>query len=138
MAQSLGPDVDLSEAEPAALRASSPPPPFHSDSAGVSGEKVVLWLFVILSLGTIAAFIAFYPSTRPEDRAFIVPATLRDLYIPVVAWGILTAIDAKRKGRSGWWIYLLMSPVPLVNIVLNVQWLRKWRRNPGRLLRWAL
>lgn len=120
---------------------SSSKPPSEADPAaplGVSGEKVVLWIFVILSIGTILAFAAFYPSTRPEDRDFIVPATLRDLYIPVVAWGMLTAIDANRRGRSGWWIYLVASPVPLVNIVLNVQWLRRWRKQPGRLGRFEL
>lgn len=98
----------------------------------------MLALFAVLALGVIVAFALFYPSTRPEDREFIVPATLRDLYLPVVAWGILTAIDAHRKARSGWWIYLVASPVPPVNIVLNVQWLRKWRRKPGRLGRWEL
>ena len=116
----------------------SDPFPPSSDPPGVSGEKFVLALFAVLALGVIGAFALFYPSTRPEDRAFIVPATLRDLYLPIVAWGLLTAIDAKRKQRSGWWLYLAMSPVPVVNIVLNVQWLRKWRRSPGRLGRWEL
>lgn len=117
---------------------SSPSSSLDPDAGGVSGEQFVLALFAVLALGVIVAFALFYPSTRPEDRAFIVPATLRDLYIPVVAWGLLTAIDAKRKERSGWWIYLVASPVPLVNIVLSVQWLRKWRRKPGRMGRWEL
>ena len=112
--------------------------PVEPEARGVSGEKVVLWLFAVLSLGTILAFALFYPSTRPEDREFIVPATLRDLYIPVVAWGLVTAIDANRKHRSGWWIYAVASPVPLVNIVLNVQWLRRWRKQPRRIGRWEL
>ena len=85
---------------------SSPSSSLDPDAGGVSGEQFVLALFAVLALGVIVAFALFYPSTRPEDRAFIVPATLRDLYIPVVAWGLLTAIDAKRKERSGWWIYL--------------------------------
>ena len=117
---------------------SSPSSSLDPDAGGVSGEQFVLALFAVLALGVIVAFALFYPSTRPEDRAFIVPATLRDLYIPVVAWGLLTAIDAKRKERSGWWIYLVASPVPLLNIVLSVQWLRKWRRKPGRMGRWEL
>lgn len=117
---------------------SSPSSSLDPGAGGVSGEKFVLALFAILALGVIVAFALFYPNTRPEDRDFIVPATLRDLYIPVVAWGLLTAIDAWRHGRSGWWIYLLMSPVPLVNIALSVQWLRKWRRKPGRLGRFEL
>jgi hypothetical protein len=125
---------------------SSLPSNFETDSTvadddstpGVGGEKVVLWLFAILALGVIVAFIFFYPSTRPEDRDFIVPAVLRDLYIPVVAWGLLTAIDAWRRQRSGWWIYMICAPVPLLNIALSVQWLRRWRKSPKQLGKWQI
>lgn len=134
---------NVGNAETAASDASSPssldgPEPGADDPNGVSGERVVLWLFAILALGVVVAFALFYPVTRPADRDFIAPAALRDLYIPVVAWGILTAIDAHRRERSGWWLYLVAAPVPLLNIALNVMWLRRWRRAPVQLGRWRL
>jgi len=107
-------------------------------SSPSSGTFVVLVLFAVLAVSVVATFALFSTSTRPEDRGFITEVVLRDLYLPVVAWGLLTAIDAKRLGRSGWWIYLIMAPVPVVNVVLDVQWLRRWRRQPRDFGRWRL
>ena len=98
----------------------------------------MLWLFGILAASVVVAFAVFWEFTRQEDRAFILPAVLRDLYLPVVAWGLLTAIDARRRGRSGWWLYLLAAPVPGLNVVLCVQWLRRWRGSGPRVGRWQM
>lgn len=124
-------------------RAADPSPlPSPSDSAdaseGVDGVRVVLWLFAVLAVSTVVAFAFFYNDTRPEDRGFIVPAVLRDLYLPVVATGLLVAIDARQRGRSGWWLYLLCSPVPGVNVALSAAWLLRWRRRSRRFLHWDL
>lgn len=120
-------------------RATDPSPPSSpGDRAGVDGAHVVLWLFLILAVSVVVVFAFFYADTRPEDRGFIVPAVLRDLYLPVVATGLLVAIDARSRGRSGWWLYLLASPVPGVNVALSAAWLLRWRRRPRRFLRWDL
>ncbi len=98
----------------------------------------MLGLFLILALAVAGAFLLFRADTDPAYQDDVMQAALRDLYIPVVAWGLLTAIDAYRQGRSGWWIYLVASPVPVVNVLLNVQWLRRWRREPKPMGRWQL
>ena len=130
------------------LDAEPSPPPSPSDRpddasggpGGTDGVRVVLLLFVVLALGVVGAFALFYGSTRPADRDFIVPVVLRDLYLPVVATGLLVAIDARGRGRSGWWLYLVAAPVPVVNVVLAAAWLLRWRRAeaPPRVGRWEL
>lgn len=127
----------MTASNPEAASSSSPSPPV-SGPDGATGHRVVLWLFVALALSVIGAFWLFYGSTRPMDRAFIVPAVLRDLYLPVVATGILVAIDARSRGRSGWWLYLVTSPIPGVNVALSAAWLLRWRRKSRRFLRWDL
>lgn len=106
----------------------------------MDGVRVVLLLFVVLALSVVGAFALFYGSTRPEDRAFIVPVVLRDLYLPVVATSLLVAIDARARKRSGWWVYLVTAPVPGINVALAAAWLLRWRRAeaPPRLGRWEL
>lgn len=124
----------------ASLGASSSSPPLDppdDSEGGASGERIVLWVLLIISLGVVAAFAIFYGFTKPEDRAFIVPTVSRDLYTPLVVWGLLTTVDAQRKGRS-WGLYLLAAPVPLLNIVVGIQWLRRWRKHPRPLGRWTL
>ena len=129
------PERAIDSSSPPSLSDPAAPPDV---SGGVDGVRVVLWLFVVLAVSVVVAFAFFYKDTRPEDRGFIIPAVLRDLYLPVVATGLLVAIDARQRGRSGWWWYLLCSPVPGVNVALSAAWLLRWRRRPRRFLRWDL
>jgi len=104
-----------------------------------SGERVILLLFLVLGLSVVAVFtgFSFYLEER-ELKLKLIPIVLRNLYLPVVGTSALVAVDAWRRGRSGWWVYLLTAPVPGLNIALAVQWLRKWRDAPRPFARWSL
>lgn len=115
---------------PAAQQPPSPSSPLDADRApeeGLDGPRVVLGLFVFLAACVVFIFTVFSLAVRPEDREWVPQLTFRYLYMPVVATGFLVAIDAYRLQRKGWWVYLLMAPVPFVNIVLDALWIMKWR-----------
>ncbi len=98
-----------------------------SPPQSIPGHRLVLGLFVILALCVAAMFVVFAWSVRPEDRAWLPKMLFRYLYMPVVATSLIVSIDAKRLGRSRWWMLLVTAPVPVLNMVLAALWLLKWR-----------
>lgn len=103
-----------------------------------AGHRVVLVLFFILALCVIAVLTVF-GAHSPESVQDEIPVLIaRNLYIPVVATSLLVAIDARRRGRSGWWVYLATAPVPVVNVALAVAWLMRWRDRPRPVGRWTM
>lgn len=109
--------------------------PETRSTAGRPGHQVVLGLFAVLALCTVFVFTVFAAMVRPEDRDWLPELTARYLYMPVVATSILVSIDAYRRERSGWWVYLVTAPVPVVNVVLAALWILNWRHGGpvGRL-----
>lgn len=90
-------------------------------------------------MSVVAVFSAFsFYVKEGELRAKLVLVVLRNLYLPVVATSVLVAIDAWRRGRTGWWLYFVTAPVPGLNVALAVLWLRRWRQAPKAWLRWTL
>jgi hypothetical protein len=88
-----------------------------------SGEKVILILFAVLALSVVVVFALFsFFLPDPELRRPVSLLALRYIYIPVIATTILVGIDAWRRQRSGWWLYVL----------------RRWRQAPRPFLRWQL
>ncbi|MEA3189746.1 MAG: hypothetical protein QOD77_328 [Thermoplasmata archaeon] len=71
-------------------------------------ERVILWMFVLLSIATAAALWWFIRISEqrlsPDDFARVRPrlysALAGDLAAPVVAWFVLRAIGRRRAARS--------------------------------------
>ncbi len=106
-----------------------------SPPQSIPGHRLVLGLFVILAICVATMFTLFALSVRPEDREWLPTMLFRYLYMPVVATSLIVSIDAKRRARTGWWLYLVTAPVPGLNMVLAALWLLKWRHGDpvGRL-----
>ncbi len=101
------------------------------DGDGVAGEKLILILFLILAASVVLVFAIFRAFVAAEEVREEIPMLIaRNLYLPVVATSILVSIDAARHKRR-WWVYFVTAPVPVVNVVLAVLWLAKWRRDGG-------
>jgi hypothetical protein len=73
----------------------------------VQAERLILWLFVALSIGTAIALgiltVAAQGFVKPEDypgvRTRLLVSLAADLMIPIIAWLVLRGI-AKRRARK--------------------------------------
>ena len=84
--------------QPASHPSSPSPPPFSQiPPAEPSGRKVILWLFVALSVATAVALLYFATQVDPEFRPRIYVALVGDLMLPVIAWQLFRWIEQHRQ-----------------------------------------
>ncbi len=102
------------------------------------GDRFVLGLFAVLAVATIGVLALFASLVEPAYRQRIYVALVANLLLPLFAAAVFVAIEAKRNGRSGWWIYLAAAPLPPVNLLLSLVWVWRWRHSPITVGRWEL
>ncbi len=102
------------------------------------GDLVVIGLVVGLLSFMFATFTvtAFY--LRGDDWLNLVAPAARLTHSASFALAAFCGIDAWRRGRTGWWLYILAGGVPLVQWAVVIFWLRSGRGREHRLLRWTI
>ncbi len=108
------------------------------EPAAPRGDRFILGLFAVLAVATVATLALFASIVDPAYRTRIYVAMVGNLLLPLVAAAVFVAIEAKRQGRTGWWIYLALAPLPPINLILSLVWVWRWRHQPGRVGRWTL
>ncbi len=100
------------------------------------GDRFIMGLFAVLAVATVAVLGLFASIVEPAYRQRIYIALVGNLLLPLIAAAVFAAIDAKRRGRNGWWIYLVAAPLPPLNLAMGIAWVVRWRNTPGQLGRW--
>lgn len=109
-----------------------------ADHREVQGDTLVVGFVLSLLAFTVVTFGTAWYFLDPSDRGVLSFPFLRLVSSAVSAVVLLIAVGAYRKHRNGWWIYILLALVPVVNLVVAVAWFVRLRSRPVRLGRFMV
>ncbi len=102
------------------------------------GDTVVLGLVLSLVAFLFIVFTVFTVNLRSEDSTVLVPAVARLAHSAFAGVALLAAFGAYKRGRTGWFWYVVAALLPFVQLAAIVLWFAKTRRAPVQLGRWTL
>lgn len=109
-----------------------------TDGRERSGDVIILGLILSLFAFMLVVASTFKVHLQGEDWRTLVFPLARLSHSAFAGLGILVAIGAYRRGRTGWWIYLLLALLPVVQLVVPVLWFTRTRQREMRVARWTI
>lgn len=111
-------------------------PPEDDDT--IAGDWLVVGLVVSLLTFMFITFSVAASYLRGDDWLNLVAPAARLTHSASFGLAAFCGVDAWRKGRNGWWLYILGGGVPLLQWGIVVYWLKAGRSREGRILRWTI
>lgn len=96
----------------------------------VRGDTLVVGLVLSLVAFLLLFWTILTVNLRPEDRSDLLFPLARMTHSALAAIAFFVAMGAYRAERSGWWLYVGMGIVPLVQLVAPVLWFTRTRKAP--------
>jgi hypothetical protein len=103
-----------------------------------SGDLILLVLILSLVAFLYVFVFTVYVHLRGEDWRTLVVPVARLTHSAFLGLGALVAIGAYRRGRNGWWVYLVAAVLPVVQVLVPVLWFGRTRQREARLGRLTL
>lgn len=104
----------------------------------VSGEWLIVGLVVSLLTFMFITFATTAYFLRGDDWLVLVAPAARLTHSASFGLAAFCGVDAWRKGRNGWWLYVLAGGLPVVQWGVVVYWMVTGRDRPRRLLKWKV
>ncbi len=117
---------------------SSEPPTPASDGAEHGGEWVVIGLVVSLLTFMFITYSVGAYYLRAEDWITLVAPAARLTHSASFGLAAFCGVDAWRRGRNGWWLYVLAGGLPIIQWGVVVYWLAFGRKRERRIIRWNI
>lgn len=102
------------------------------------GEWVVIGLVVSLLTFMFITFSVTAYYLRGDDWLVLVAPAARLTHSASFGLAAFCGVDAFRRGRNGWWLYVLAGGLPIVQWGVVVYWLAFGRNRERRLIRWNI
>lgn len=102
------------------------------------GDVLVLGLVLSLLSFMFITFSVTASYLESNDRIALLAPALRLTHSASFGLAAFCGVDAYRKGRNGWWLYVLGGGVPLLQWFVTAYWLLSGRKTERRLLRWTV
>lgn len=104
----------------------------------VAGEWLIVGLVVSLLTFMFITFSVTAYFLREGDWWLLVAPAARLTHSASFGLAAFCGVDAWRRGRNGWWLYVLAGGLPIVQWGVVVYWLVAGRKRERRVLKWKV
>ncbi len=116
----------------------SEPPNQPAERAEHSGEWVIIGLvFSLILFMTVTYGVAAY-YLRGDDWLSLVAPYIRLTNSAFFGLAAFCGVDAWRKGRTGWWLYIGGGLIPILQWYVTIYWMVAGRKRPGKFVKWSI